>query len=100
MSKRSPHTNTILLIFALLAFIGPNGMFLYAAFTQPALIQEANANLVALAFMIEAMMLLALFLGYVWIETRSAKQVVLYLALSFIGSLAFSFPFFLYKNTP
>lgn len=99
MTELSLRTKTILLIFALLALIGPNGLFLYAAFTQPALIQEANANSVALAFMIEAMMLLALFLGYVWVETRSAGQVVLYLTLSFIGSLAFSFPLFLYRHS-
>lgn len=95
----SARTRVVLLAFAVLAFIGPNGLFLYAAFTEPALIQEANANPVALAFMIEAMMLLVLFLGYVWTKTRSAGQVALYLGLSFIGSLAFSFPFFLYQKT-
>lgn len=94
----SARTRAMLLVFAILALLGPNALFLYAAFTEPALMQEANANPVALAFMIEAMMLLALFLGYVWHKTRSAGQVVLYLALSFIGSLAFSFPLFLYRN--
>ena len=97
MFEFSSRTKLLLLFFAVLALIGPNGLFLYAAFTQPALIQDANANPVALAFMIEAMMLLVLFLGYVWFKTRSAKQVLLYLGLSFIGSLAFSFPVFLYK---
>ena len=98
MSELSPRAKTVLLVFAILAFIGPNGLFLYAAFTQPALIQEANANAVALAFMIEAMMLLVLFLSYVWLETRSAAKVATYLALSFIGSLAFSFPLYLYRR--
>lgn len=86
----------VLLIFAVVAFLGPNGLYLYALFTDPSLNQQALGNPVALAFMIEAMMLLGLFLWYVHRETRSLAQVGLYLLLSFAGSLAFSFPLFLY----
>ncbi len=95
----SPRSRTLLLLFAIIALVGPNGLFLYTSFTQPELIQEANANPVALAFMIEAMMLFGLFLVYIWLKTRSVAQVVLYTVLTFIGSLAFSFVYFLYDKS-
>lgn len=90
---------TLLLIFAVIGLIGPNAMFLYYWITEPALLQEANANPIALAFMIEAMMLLGIFLVYVWIKTQSAIQVLLYFVLTFAGSLAFSFPLFFYLKS-
>lgn len=87
-----------LLVFAVLAFLGPNGMYLYYAVTQPGLNQAALSNPVSLAFMIEAMMLLGLFLWYVFLNTRSWFSVGLYLVLAFMGSLAFSLPMFLYRR--
>ncbi len=99
MIKLSSVARTSLLIFAIIAFLGPNGMFLYFNIVEPDLIQQANANPVALAFMIEAMMLLGLFLVYIWLKTKSASQVVLYVVLSFAGSLAFSFALYLYLNS-
>ena len=92
-------TRLILLVFALLAILGPNAMYLYYAFTQPGLNDAAMKNPVALAFMLEAMMLLVLFLWYVFNQTKSWGQVLLYLGLTFLGSLAFSFPLFLYRES-
>ena len=89
----------MLLIFAIAAALGPNGIYLHALFTNPSLNQEALNNPVAAAFMIEATMLLLLFLGYVYHRTRSFLQVLAYLALAFLGSLAFSFPLFLYLQS-
>ncbi len=91
-------TKYILAAVALLAAVGPNGLYLYAVFTQPELSGLALKNPVALAFMIEAMMLLSLFLWYVYKQTHSWGKVVIYSVLSFMGSLAFSFPLFLYLN--
>ncbi|EDY83757.1 hypothetical protein VDG1235_3384 [Verrucomicrobiia bacterium DG1235] len=88
----------VLLAVALLALVGPNGMYLYYAVTQPELNGEALRNPVSLAFMIEAMMLLGLFLWYVFLRTRSWVSVMAYLVLAFAGSLAFSFPMFLYRQ--
>lgn len=85
--------------FAILAALGPNGLYLYTLFTDPAANQTAIQNPVALVFMMEAMMLLALFLGFVYYRTRSGLQVVAYLALTFLGSLAFSFPLFLFLQS-
>ena len=87
-----------LLVVAVLALLGPNGLYLYYAVTQPELNQEAIRNPISLAFMIEAMMLLALFLWYVFRVTRSWVQVLIYLALAFLGSLAFSLPMFLNRK--
>ncbi|MBU43922.1 MAG: hypothetical protein CMN76_11930 [Spirochaetaceae bacterium] len=89
----------LLLGFAIVAALGPNGMYLYTLFTDPSANQTAMQNPVALVFMIEAMMLLALFLGYVYFRTRSWLQVLLYLALAFAGSLAFSFPLFMFVQS-
>ena len=94
--KFSPAMRSGLLAFAILAAIVPNGLYLYYTITQPELNSLAMQNPVALAFMIEAMMLLGLFLIYVYRKTGSWAQVALYLVLTFAGSLAFSFPLFLY----
>lgn len=87
----------VLLVVAFLALLGPNALYLYYAFTQPELNQEALNNPIALAFMIEAMMLLGLFLWFVYRVTRSWLSVLLYLILAFLGSLAFSLPMFLFR---
>ncbi|MDQ8182642.1 hypothetical protein [Pelagicoccus sp. SDUM812005] len=94
----TPSQRKVLLGVALLALVGPNGLYLYYAATQPELNAEALRNPVSLAFMIEAMLLLGLFLWYVFKTTGSWGKVWLYLALSFLGSLAFSFPLFLSRR--
>lgn len=98
-SELTPASRIILLVVAALALLGPNGLYLYTLLTRPELNDLALRNPIALAFMIEAMMLLALFLWYVRRRTGSWLQVLLYLALSFAGSLAFSFPLFLYLDS-
>ena len=87
-----------MLILALLALLGPNALYLYACFTRPQYNIEALSNPVSLAFMIEAMMLLLMFLSYVYEKTKSLKQVSCYLVLSFAGSIAFSLPLFLFME--
>lgn len=89
----------VLLLVAIVAAAGPNGLYLYFAITQPELNELAARNPIALAFMIEAMMLLGLFLWYVYSRTRSWLQVGIYFVLTFAGSLAFSLPLFLYRNS-
>ena len=95
MSKK---TGLILLFVSIAALLGPNGMYLYSAITNPELNQQAFQNPISLAFIIEAMMLLGLFLWYVFKETKSWSKVIIYLTLSFVGSLAFSLPLFLYAH--
>lgn len=90
---------TGLLIFAIIALLVPNGLYLFYAVTQPELNTAAMRNPIALAFMIEAMMLLGMFLVHVYRQTQSWAKVGIYLALSFIGSLAFSFPLYKYMES-
>ena len=99
MFQISSRSRLFLLVFAIIALVGPNGMYLYYTFTRPDMLQAANTNPIALAFMVEAFMLLGLFLFYVWNKTKSALQVTLYLVLTFIGSLAFSSVIFFYVNS-
>lgn len=87
------------LIIGGLALLGPNALFLYYAMMQPELLMQAARNPVALAFMIEASMLLLLFLAQVWALTRSWSQALLYLGLAILGSLAFSLPVFIHRFT-
>ncbi|NRA66128.1 MAG: hypothetical protein HRU19_16690 [Pseudobacteriovorax sp.] len=92
--KKSPW----ILLFALAALLGPNGLYLYSVLSFPEMNAAAWSNPVALAFIIEAFMLLGLFLLYVYRRTRSYAQVGLYFLLSCLGSLAFSFPIFIFLN--
>lgn len=89
----------VLLGVAILALVGPNGLYLYYAITQPELNQAALSNPISLAFMIEAMMLLGLFLWFVYLNTKSWARVALYLVLAFLGSLAFSLPIYLHRRS-
>ena len=91
-------TRKILLAVAVVGALGPNGLYLVSVLKDPSLNAQAMANPVAAAFMIEAMMLLVLFLWYVQHRTRSWMQVAGYTVLTFMGSLAFSLPLFLYLD--
>lgn len=97
--KLDQRTRNILLGVGVIAALGPNALYLSTLFQDPTANRTAMENPVALAFMIEAMMLLVLFLWYVHRETRSWSEVLLYLVLAFAGSLAFSFPLFLYVQS-
>lgn len=89
----------IILIFGLIALFWPNGLYLHTLIYKPTLNSEAMSNPTAQAFMIEAFMLLGLFLWYVFYKTKSWYKVIIYLSLAFMGSLAFSFPMYLYFET-
>jgi len=91
-------TKLILLFVSISALLGPNGIYIYSAIAKPELNLQALRNPIALAFIIEAMILLGLFLWYVFKQTKSWSKVLIYLVLSFVGSLAFSLPLFLYIN--
>ncbi|MGJ8639528.1 MAG: DUF2834 domain-containing protein [Opitutaceae bacterium] len=87
------------LAVAVIAFLGPNGLYLYFSLTQPELNSAALRNPIALAFITEAFLLVAIFLGWVYHLTHSWSRVAIYFVLTMCGSLAFSFPLFLYRNS-
>lgn len=59
--------------------------------TQPELNSAAMRNPIALAFITEAFMLVAIFLGWVYHLTHSWSRMAIYFVLTMCGSLALSF---------
>ena len=77
---------------AVLGFLFLNGAFLYGLFVQPAAMSAALRNPVALAFMGEAMILVALS-AYVLQRNRVTRLgSAAFVALSLVGGLVFSIP--------
>lgn len=77
---------------ALTGFLGINTVFLYGAFWRPDLIAPALTNPVAAAFVAEALVLTAFGAWAVWILGLRRPGPAVFVALSLIGSLAFSVP--------
>jgi hypothetical protein len=77
---------------AALGCLGLNGIFLYGTFVEPSMIDAAMANPLAVAFIVEALVLTGL-LAYLlakWNVTRMPWGWFVLLAL--VGSLAFAIP--------
>lgn len=86
----------LLLALAILGFVGINGPFLYFALVDRATLWEAMNNGMALVFIIEAfllMFLLAFLIAKMGWRNPGWK---FFIAMSIIGSLAFSVPLQLY----
>ncbi len=81
-----------LVAVAIVGALGLNGVFLYALVAHPALLRDALRNPVAVAFIVEAfvvMGLLAHFLVRWGVTKRSGGLFVL---LSLLGGIAFALP--------
>jgi hypothetical protein len=81
-----------LVVLALVGLVGLNGAFLYGMFARPDALADALANPIALAFMLEALIMvgvLAYLLGRWGVMTLHWGWFV---ALSFIGGIAFALP--------
>ena len=86
-----PSERLMLWGLAVAGFLGVNGAFLYGLL-QPDVLQQALNNPVALAFMVEAMLLMGA-LAYLltrWQVTR--LHWVWFVVLSMLGSMAFALP--------
>ncbi len=79
-------------ISSLIGFFGVNGLFLYAVVFTPALSLGVGINPVALAFIIEAFVLLGILCFLIRIYELRNPGWVGFLVLSLVGSLAFSVP--------
>jgi hypothetical protein len=88
----------MLLIIALFGLIVPNGIFIYWLFTEFHGVGEVLQNKLALAFIIDAF--LAMFLLAYWFAVKPIGKVRWYwfIALSIIGGLGFSLPFYWWLN--
>lgn len=79
-------------LFSGIGLIGINGAFLYAVCFRPEHIQAIQTNFLAMAFVIEAFLLLGLFCVVVHLCNLRRPGWRGFLALSLLGSLAFSIP--------
>ena len=86
-----PYT-PLLWTLALVGFLGINAVFLYGAFWRPDLITPALTNPISVAFIVEALVLTAFGAWVVWLLGLRRPGPVTFVALSLIGSLAFSVP--------
>lgn len=82
-------------IVAAVGFFGLNGVFLYDAVLEPALVTDALQNPVSAVFVIEAFLMMLLLAGLVWVSGLEKPGWVAFIVLSILGSLAFSVPAFL-----
>lgn len=83
----------ILGIAAGIGLLGINGVFLYSVIFRPELIREAMGNVYAMVFIIEAFILLPLLCFLIAVSKLKSPNWLGFMALSLIGSLAFSLPF-------
>lgn len=77
---------------AALGFLGVDGLFLYGFFFVPGALSEAMTNPVSMAFLAEALLVLAL-LAYLltkWGVSRLGR--IWFVVLSALGSIAFALP--------
>lgn len=86
----------LLLIAALLGFVVFNLPYLYFAILQPEVQRAALGNGIALVFMGEALYLLLLFALLMGLLGLKRPGWLFFIAMSLLGSLAFSVPLQLY----
>lgn len=91
---------TGLLVLAVIAFAGLNGAFVYGLLAQPGAMAAALANPIALAFILEALVLVAML---AWLLGRwgvSRVHWAWFVVLSLVGGLAFALPVVLLASRP
>lgn len=88
----SPRERTLLWIFAALGGVLLNGLFVYGALARPGAFAAALANPIALAFLLEALLMLVLLAWWLprWGVLGTSRTAFVVLAL--LGGLAFALP--------
>jgi hypothetical protein len=76
-----------------IGLFGINGVFVYSIIFRPELMEEAMGNLYAMVFIVEAFLLLPMLCFLIAITKLKKPNWIGFLALSLLGSLAFSIPF-------
>ena len=88
----------VLLCISAFGLIVPNGMFLYYLFVELSSLSQVLNDLLALGFIIDAFMATGL-LAWWFAEHPSGRYTwKTFVALSLLGGLGFSLPFFYYLN--
>ena len=88
----------ILILVALFGLIVPNGLFLYWAFAEFTSWQDVRQNYLALAFIIDAVMVLAILTVYFAKRPIGRVHWGTFVLLSLIGGLGFSLPMYWWLN--
>ena len=88
----------ILLLVALFGLLVPNGIFIYWLIYEHRQISDFWTNKLALAFIIEATMLLILFAVYFARNPIGKIKWYWFVALSIAGGLGFGLPFYWWLN--
>jgi len=80
---------------SVVGFFGINGVFLYYALLHPTAMVSALQNPISAAFIVEALLMTAVFAWIVWLTGAEKPGYLWFIVLSVVGSLAFSVPAFL-----
>lgn len=87
-----------LILVALFGLVVPNGLFLYWLFVEFAGLQAVVQNRLALAFMLEAFLLLVLLSVYFARRPIGRVGWGWFVACSLLGGLGFGLPFYYWLN--
>lgn len=90
---------TLLLSIAVFGLIIPNGMFLYYIIVELSSLSQVLNDLLALGFIIDAFMATGLLAWWFAEHPLGRYSWKTFIALSLLGGLGFSLPFFYYLNT-
>ena len=96
--KKFYQYKNLLLILSIIGFCIFNLPFLYFLFLYPDIYRDAISNQISLVFMGEAVFILLLISFFIIKFDYKKPGALSFILLSFIGSLAFSIPFFLYLH--
>jgi hypothetical protein len=88
----------LLLLIALFGLVVPNGLFLYWLIYEYDGLASAAQNRLALAFIIDAVMVLGLLAYYFARNPIGRVRWYWFVALSFLGGLGFSLPLYWWLN--
>ena len=88
----------VLLLVALFGLFVPNGLFIYWAFTEFSSIGDVLDNKLALAFIIEAFLVLGIMSVYFARNPIGKLSWPWFVVFSLIGGLGFGIPFYYWWN--
>jgi hypothetical protein len=88
----------LLLVIALFGLIVPNGIFIYWLLTEFSSLAEITNNKLAVAFIIDAFMAMFLLAYFFAVNPIGKIRWYWFIALSLIGGLGFSIPFYFWLN--
>lgn len=94
LQRLSPY-RPALYVIAALGFFGLNGVFLFYAVLRPEVMASALANPISLVFILEAFLLTGVLAWCIAVSGEKKPGWLTFVALSMVGSLAFSVPAFL-----